>query len=170
MSVADRIILMKAGKIIRFGSPQEMYNEPRYLFEAFFVGEGNFLVGSILDQTEENFILQLKNKTISIKKREDSKLFKNGNEVILFARPENTFLTDKRTDNCISGIILSKTLMNGFFRYEVETSTEDKVIVDITLAKSPFSLSEAVFVKFKSKSTLLFEMPAKGLAEELKLE
>lgn len=170
MSIADKIILMKAGKIIRFASPQEMYNEPQFLFEAFFVGEGNFLAGSILDQNEDTITLQLKNKSISLKKRKDGNYLKNGTEIILFARPENTFLTDKRTDNSISGIIISKTLMNGFFRYEVETSTEDKVIVDITLAKAPFSLSEAVFVKFKAKTTLLFEMPEKGLAEELKLE
>ena len=60
--------------------------------------------------------------------------------------------------------------MNGFYRYEVETSTEDKVLVDITLAKTPFSISEGVFVKFKSKTTILFERPPNGLDEELKLE
>ena len=170
MSIADKIILMKAGKIIRFGSPQQMYNDPEYIFEAFFVGEGNFLPGTINDQTEKDITLQLKNKTLIIKRRFGSKYFKNGTQIILFARPENTFLTSKRTDNCISGIITSKTLMNGFYRYEVETSTEDKILVDITLAKAPFSLSEAVFVKFKSKTTIIFEKPEKGLEEEMKLE
>ena len=170
MSIADKIILMKAGKIIRYATPKEMYNEPELIFEAFFFGEGNFLPGTIIDQTDEEFTIQLKNKTLAIKKRESTKPFINGTEIILFARPENTFLTDKRTDNCISGIISSRTLMNGFYRYEVETSIENKVIIDITLAKAPFSLSEAVFVKFKSKTTILFEKPEKGLEEEMKLE
>lgn len=170
MSIADRIILMKAGKIIRFGTPQQMYNEPEHIFEAFFVGEGNFLSGTIINQTDEDFTLQLKNKELIIKKHKDTQTFQNGTDIVLFARPENTYLTSKRTDNCISGLIISKTLMNGFYRYEVETSTEDKVLVDITLAKAPFSLSEAVFVKFKSKTTILFKKPEKGLEEEMKLE
>lgn len=170
MSIADRIILMKAGKIIRYGTPQEMYNEPDHLFEAFFVGEGNFLQGKILNQTNDDVTIQLRYKTLKIKKREDKNYFPDGTEIILFARPENTFLTPERTDNSISGIIHSKTLMNGFYRYEIETSTEDKVIVDITLAKAPFSVSEAVFVKFKAKTTILFKLPENGLDEELKLE
>jgi len=170
MSIADKIILMKAGQIIRFATPQEMYYEPEYIFEAFFVGEGNFLTCTIIGQTDSDITLQLRNKTLILKKRSGMRNYENNKEVILFARPENTFLTPTRTDNSISGVIISKTLMNGFYRYEVETSTEDKVLVDITLAKAPFSLSEAVFVKFKSKTTLLFEMPENGLEQELKLE
>jgi ABC-type Fe3+/spermidine/putrescine transport system ATPase subunit len=170
MSVADKIILMKGGRIVRYGTPQQMYNEPEHIFEAFFVGEGNFLAGKITEQSDETITVQLKNKVLVIKKREQNTHLETGTEIILFSRPENTFLTPKRTDNSISGIIKTKTLMNGFYRYEVETSTEDIVLVDITLAKAPFSISEAVFVKFKSKTTILFKMPENGLEEEMKLE
>lgn len=170
MSVADKIILMKAGKIIRFGSPQQMYNEPEYIFEAFFVGEGNFLPGIVRDQTDKDYTIQLDTITFVLKKRKGLKQFEIGTEIILFARPENTYLTSKQTDNSISGVIESKTLMNGFYRYVVETSIGEKVLVDVTLAKVPFSVSDTVFVKFKSKTSILFKMPENGLENEMKLE
>lgn len=170
MSVADKIILMKAGKIIRFASPQQMYDEPEFIFEAFFVGEGNFLPGIIQNQSENDYTIQLGTITFVLKKRKGSRKFTNGTEIILFARPENTFLTSKETVNSISGVISSKTLMNGFYRYVVETSIGEKVLVDVTLAKIPFLVSDTVFVKFKSKTSILFNMPENGLEEEMKLE
>jgi iron(III) transport system ATP-binding protein len=45
--MADRLFLMKEGKIVQSGTPQELYFHPRNLWVARFVGEGNVLSGSV---------------------------------------------------------------------------------------------------------------------------
>ena len=44
MSISDRIAVMKKGKIVQIGSPQDLYIKPNSLFVAHFIGESNFLV------------------------------------------------------------------------------------------------------------------------------
>jgi len=46
LASADRIALLRAGKIVRCGSPEEVYQEPQNLFTASFVGEANFLISA----------------------------------------------------------------------------------------------------------------------------
>ena len=47
MSISDRIAVMKKGKIVQIGTPQELYMHPNSLFVAFFIGESNFLEGYV---------------------------------------------------------------------------------------------------------------------------
>src|SRR4030043_1649898 len=47
MSISDRIAVMKKGKIVQVGTPQELYMSPNCLFVAHFIGESNFLEGEV---------------------------------------------------------------------------------------------------------------------------
>ncbi|MFX3623070.1 MAG: ABC transporter ATP-binding protein [Ectobacillus sp.] len=44
MSMSDRIAVMNNGKIEQIGTPQEVYNKPKTLFVATFIGENNVFV------------------------------------------------------------------------------------------------------------------------------
>ena len=48
MAIADKIIVMRAGKILQMGSPYELYENPNSIFVANFLGETNFLQGFVL--------------------------------------------------------------------------------------------------------------------------
>ncbi len=43
LSMADRIAVLDAGKVIQVGTPEELYNHPATRFVADFLGEANFL-------------------------------------------------------------------------------------------------------------------------------
>jgi len=45
LSMADRIAVMNAGRIVQIGPPQELYNHPATRFVADFLGEANFIEG-----------------------------------------------------------------------------------------------------------------------------
>jgi len=49
LSMADRIGVMDKGKIVQFDTPQALYNRPANRFVAGFLGEANFLEGTIVD-------------------------------------------------------------------------------------------------------------------------
>lgn len=45
LSMADRIAVLDAGKIVQIGTPDEIYNRPKTKFVADFIGEANFISG-----------------------------------------------------------------------------------------------------------------------------
>ncbi len=47
LSLADRVALMRDGKIVQVGTPREMYHRPTSRFAAGFLGEANFLDGTV---------------------------------------------------------------------------------------------------------------------------
>ena len=49
LSIADRLAVMRAGRIEQVGSPREVYRHPANPFVAGFIGEANFLEGRVLE-------------------------------------------------------------------------------------------------------------------------
>jgi iron(III) transport system ATP-binding protein len=47
LSMADRVAVMNAGKVVQIGRPEEVYNRPATKFVADFLGEANFVYGTI---------------------------------------------------------------------------------------------------------------------------
>ena len=54
-AIADRIMIMRAGRLEAMGTPQELYQNPQSLFVANFTGEGSVLpISLIADKVNEN--------------------------------------------------------------------------------------------------------------------
>jgi len=51
--MADRIAVIRAGRIVQVGTPQEVFNSPTSPFVANFVGQSNFFVGTVVASTPE---------------------------------------------------------------------------------------------------------------------
>ena len=47
LSMSDTIAIMRDGRIVQFGSPQQLYDAPANRYVADFVGESNFLSGKV---------------------------------------------------------------------------------------------------------------------------
>jgi iron(III) transport system ATP-binding protein len=47
LSMSDRILVMNGGRILREGTPEEVYRQPRVRFVAEFLGQCNFLTGAV---------------------------------------------------------------------------------------------------------------------------
>jgi iron(III) transport system ATP-binding protein len=48
LSVADRIAVLRAGKLVQVGTPSELYHRPASTFVADFIGQTNLLAGKIV--------------------------------------------------------------------------------------------------------------------------
>ena len=47
LSIADRVAIMRAGRIVQYGRPEDLYQRPKNRFVAAFVGEANFIEGEL---------------------------------------------------------------------------------------------------------------------------
>lgn len=58
LSVADRIAIMDRGIIQQCGTPQEVYLRPRTRFVAHFIGETNFIEGTVARAAEDRVVVK----------------------------------------------------------------------------------------------------------------
>lgn len=92
MTMGDRIVVMQDGIIQQAASPEELYNQPRNIFVAGFIGSPtmNFVNGNII---EEGSSIYFKSENLKVEipqgKASVLKDYVNGKEVILGIRPED---------------------------------------------------------------------------------
>jgi iron(III) transport system ATP-binding protein len=53
LSIADRIAVLKDGKLMQVGSPDELYRRPASAFVADFIGQTNLIPGEVVEQSGE---------------------------------------------------------------------------------------------------------------------
>jgi ABC-type Fe3+/spermidine/putrescine transport system ATPase subunit len=170
MSISDRIAVIKKGKIVQVGTPQELYINPNSIFVAHFIGESNFFEGYVADETGKEMLIELRG---GIKVQTVSNNVKRGERVVLAVRPE-AFVIRRQTaenKNTIQGMIERVTFEGTNIRYEITLENEDKIIiVKPSMFEEWFKLNEKVSVNFQSDKTHVFPYPEAGLKEELAVE
>ncbi|HMN42156.1 MAG TPA: ABC transporter ATP-binding protein [Phycisphaerales bacterium] len=58
LSIADRVAIVNGGKIVQMGSPVELYRRPRNAFVAEFLGETNFIPGTVVGTEGARTVVQ----------------------------------------------------------------------------------------------------------------
>src|SRR5512136_1962773 len=127
MSISDRIAVMKKGKIVQVGTPQELYMKPSSLFVANFIGESNLL---------EGLVTKTKKGRLEIELRGGAKVHvfgdsSEGDRVIVVVRPEVLVVEreEKKAENMLKGVVNKITFEGTFIRYIIKLESEDLVIV-----------------------------------------
>ncbi len=58
LTLSDRIVLMRAGRIVQVGAPGDLYDRPASRYVADFVGKSNFLPGKVMMATGDHAVLE----------------------------------------------------------------------------------------------------------------
>ena len=90
MTLADRIVVLSAGKIEQIGSPIELYEHPDNLFVAGFIGSPkmNFIEGEIVDASAHHATVRLASGA-QLRALVEGSAAKVGDKVTLGVRPEH---------------------------------------------------------------------------------
>lgn len=108
MSISDRVVVMKDGRIEQSGSPVELYARPRNRFVADFIGKANFLEGTA---SKGGIILGGRAYPMDTASSEVG-------EVQVVARPEAVVLS--RDEGHFPCDIARTTFLGNLVEYEVE--------------------------------------------------
>ena len=90
MTLADRIVVLQAGRIEQVGTPMELYEQPDNLFVAGFIGSPkmNFLAAELVKANASEAVLRLADGT-QIRAHVDASRAAPGAKVTLGIRPEH---------------------------------------------------------------------------------
>ncbi|MEP0072831.1 MAG: sn-glycerol-3-phosphate ABC transporter ATP-binding protein UgpC [Marinomonas sp.] len=99
MTLADRIVIMRDGKIEQIGSPMEVFTKPVNTFVASFMGSPPMnLIKGVMVQEEAGFFIKLKDNKVPVPAREGC-TFTEGQKVYLGIRPEDMYLSSNGLNN-----------------------------------------------------------------------
>ena len=100
LSMSDRIVVLKNGKIEQIDSPNDIYDKPNSLYVAEFIGDANTFSSKIIDI--DNKYLYLENGMVANINRECN----IGDKVDIVIRPENIKISSNLKDkNSFNGIV-----------------------------------------------------------------
>lgn len=115
LTLSDRIVVMKEGRIQQIGSPTDIYNEPQNCFVADFIGESNILSG-----------FMAKDRLVRIKGKEIPCIdegFAADEPVDVVIRPEDIYFEKDPAKVQWTGEVLT-CIFKGV-HYEMRIQTED---------------------------------------------
>ena len=146
MTLADKIVVLNEGKIIQIGSPHKLYNYPKNLFVAEFIGTPKMNILNCIKK--EGHIYLDKNKKTNIKTKKES-IFTLG------IRPDNIEIC-KSEKNILSGHIKFCEYLGSEQYVYVDCGINDKLIIVKLDPNFKVVLNEKVGLKFISKYVHFF--------------
>lgn len=170
MTISDRIVLLKRGRIEQIGTPEELYRKPVTPFVANFIGESNFFDGKLLDVDREASHIQIRGNLMLEAPRRDLEL---GSRVAAAVRPENMTLYEHATgvSNEISGKIERIRFIGGILRYEVRLENQDLIAIRVPAEhEKTFKVGDIVTVQINASKVHVYNYPKEGLLEAIKAE
>ena len=180
MMVCNRMALMKDGKILQIGTPDEIYYHPLNLYIASFLGDVNLLeckVQKIDEDINGHLFLdyQTKNKTRTFHiDRDPSKSFDKNENVVLLIRAEHLQIIKGRRKkyNRFYGTIDEISFLGNIIRYEVIGSNgklyKVQRFVNQKTKHLKFNKGDDVTLYFNSRLGLVFPRPGDEEFTELK--
>lgn len=148
MSLADKICLMKEGKIIASGSPKELYEHPPNLFTAGFIGfpAMNLLKG---EMSSDGFVTE---SGTAVKLNEMPHIEQNSRQnLTLGIRPDDIDIGD---DGDFKGVILSLENLGRSVLLFVELEHGEKIRVQ---AQGNFTIGNSISIGFRDAKIYLYD-------------
>ncbi len=134
LSMADRLAVMEAGKVIQTGSPQEVYRRPGSPFVAEFIGETNLLEGNVAGREGETISVTTEIGDIKAA-RSDAR-----GKVWCSIRPEAfRLLRDAASENgnTIPAVVKGHTYLGEMEQYEFESNGRTLRVVELNPLDAP---------------------------------
>lgn len=123
LSIADRIAVLDNGTVAQVGTPQGIYCSPRSASVAGFIGETNFIAGTVNAGTVEGHVEVTTPHGLFIGRKADPKwIAAAGDPVTLSIRPEAFILSETIPPmNAITGKLASLTYLGEIAQYGINS-------------------------------------------------
>jgi spermidine/putrescine transport system ATP-binding protein len=133
LTMSDRIVLMRQGRIEQIGAPRDLYDRPASRYVADFIGETNLLPGVVAESGDGMVVLQAAGTTL--RALSDTPLAP-GAEAWLTVRPEAMELTDSgmtpESWNRVAGTVREAVYAGSTLRVHVALESGQRLVAHVT--------------------------------------
>ena len=157
MTLGDRIVIMRDGFIQQIGTPQEVFNHPRNLFVAGFIGMPvmNFFDARLVREGEK-FFVELGGIKVELDAEKEGRLLAKdvqSQEITLGVRPEHTLLSGEG----IAAKVDVSEMMGSSVHLHVSALGKDVIIIVPTIEmEGNYKLGDEVHFRFNGNVAHVF--------------
>jgi len=152
MAMADSIVMLRKGRCIQSGTPDELYNRPVNAWVAGFFGKTNLIRARVTEGGLETAFGVFPHKG---KKR------KKGEVVMLSIRPES-FVMKNPGEDCICGKITGRNFMGDYSEIVCEVHTGRESTEEVVIRVSPGKSCDGKECWFKPRKKKIHILPETG--------
>ena len=130
ITMSDRIVLLRKGKIAQDGSPREIYEDPANLFVARFIGEINVFDATVIERkSDDELLANVEGRVCDV---HTSISAEKGQKLQVLLRPEDIVieeLDENEHSNAIIGRIVDRTYKGMTLESTVEFDHNGKRVL-----------------------------------------
>ncbi|MCR4886562.1 MAG: sn-glycerol-3-phosphate ABC transporter ATP-binding protein UgpC [Clostridiales bacterium] len=159
MTLGDRIVIMRDGIIEQVGSPTEVFEKPRNIFVAEFIGAPKMnMIETKLIKEGDRYFVQPFGAKIEVDGEKRQELLNKGVEsrdVVLGVRPEHIVLSEQGSAAAIPCTLEVNEMMGSELHLHVYTEDETRLIVRVPTIN--LSLDQRREMAYGKKLYITFE-------------
>ena len=143
LSMSDRIALMREGRIVQHGTPDDLYERPATTFVADFLGRSNLIRGRVDSHVPGGLACISRQGARFSQAVEDGDRPAADTDVIVALRPERIAIVDRdpRPDNVFTGEIVERNYFGAQVRLLVQTTAFGTLAVTVAASRHSVPLS-----------------------------
>ncbi len=143
MALSDQIIIMNKGVVAQIGTPEEIYYHPQSKFVADFIGEANFLEGTLKDVSGDKGTMEVLGNDIEV---ENVGGIEKGKDCIMVMRPESVQIASEGQLPCD---VKMSCFMGSYQEYHVMVGERNVKITDFNPRhKKIYAEGEKAYIRF----------------------
>jgi iron(III) transport system ATP-binding protein len=158
LSLADRVALMRDGRIVQVGAPRDLYHRPGSRFAAAFLGETNFVRGTFAETADGR--ARIETPMGLLKCRPGEVPLARGQACDVSVRPEAVELFPAKVvkpPNGLKGTVREATFLGELEQIIVDVPGHgDLKAVSMPNAAAPWRKGDAVWVDFPAEAACVF--------------
>jgi spermidine/putrescine transport system ATP-binding protein len=157
LSLSDRICVMRAGRIVQVGSPQDLYDQPASRYVADFVGTSNFFDGRISAVGGEQATITL-DGGMTLEGRAGAGL-SEGVRACASLRPEQIRMSREGGEGRLEVTVQNRIFLGEHTEYLVRHDSLGNVIVlaprQAEIGAQAFAVGDRAFIGWTGDTTLI---------------
>lgn len=158
LSMADTLMIMNTGVIEQIGTPTEIYEKPKTVFAARFVGEINLIDGVVEEQRGEDCLVKTDIGVFKGKYSGDRELV--GQEVAYGIRPEYVILeaNNEEYDNTVEAELTRYYYFGAYVEFVFNRGRH--LLKAVTTPTTRYKLGDKVTLGWKSEKGIILDRPS----------
>jgi iron(III) transport system ATP-binding protein len=142
LAVSDNIIVMSNAAIAQSGPPRELYETPKNLFVADFIGDANIVTAELVSKSGDRGTVRVGDLTVSLPHRGAAT-----GAIKIAIRPESLLLAAARPSApAIQGEVAKAAYLGTHMEYTVTTALGALFVIDRATLAQPVPRGSAVWI------------------------
>ncbi|WP_338539776.1 ABC transporter ATP-binding protein [Paenibacillus tundrae] len=163
MNMSDRIGVMRSGKLLQYGTPDEIYENPADHFVAKFIGDTNLINVTVLGSDREVVRVNCFGHTLVVKENRGGSAQPTGTPSVLSLRYEYIRLGAEAEGsvNSFEGRVIESVYGGASIRYTLEITSELRIQATVLHQRgaSRYAPGDIVRIGFDPDDALLLSEP-----------